>query len=550
MRSPQEVGSGRRQDLSRSYPQVPHEAKVYSVAEVQTLFSVSRNTVSNWVGSGLKPSDESAPQLFRGAELKRFHADRAARGHRNLRLGEFKCLACRNAVFPELVTLAVQLREGKPAFASATCCDCGARMHKLLGETECDKVQECLDTSTPLALIDERKVEALARIGKDTGSREAEWFTTNDRLIHDWQAYAGRYNPKTVQAHLVSIRDFEMFLKGAHFSKVKPKHAGQYRDHLVRLLARAKEDGGLSNSTVRHRVSHLKAFFEWVRGQEGYRRLSASIPSYFALPRSASAPQAKEKRKEYPTLDEAWRMVELMPKKTLIQRRDRAMVSFAFMSGFRAAALTALRFKHVDFDGMSVVQDARDVPAKNGKTYRAKWFPRTEAFQNIFLSWAQELNDFGFQQQDALFPNGRNLVARAPSAIPVEPLGSSKPLQDAFAKASERLGKVYTPHSARHTLKALGAQMCRSHEQRKAWSMNLGHSDEQITEKHYGKMSQSRSSELIESLSSDLVFTEEENEMIIDFYQHRFQRGTPEYVIAKRLAEKRDRARGDCDLLE
>ena len=139
---------------------------------------------------------------------------------------------------------------------------------------------------------------------------------------------------------------------------------------------------------------------------------------------------------------------------------------------------------------------------------------------------------------------------QAPGAPAVRPLRSSKPLQDAFSKTSERIGKIYTPHSARHTLKALGAQMCRTHEQRKAWSMNLGHSDERITERHYAKMSQSRSSELIEALSSDLVFTEEENEMIIDFYQHRFTRGTPEYLAAKRLAEKRDEARGDCDVVE
>lgn len=537
--------------MSRSYRKIrPQHAKVYSVDEVQALFGVHRNTVSNWVGSGLKPSDGSLPQLFRGAELKRFHAERAERTRRNLRLGEFKCVACGNAVFPDLSTISLQRKEGRASLAHATCCDCGATMLKLLGATECDKVEECLNTNTPLALIDESKVNSSAGIGKETGSRGVKWFTTNDRVVHEWQAFAGKYDTKTVQAHLVSIRDFEAFLEGVQFSKVKPKHAGQYRDHLVRLLAQPKEKGGLSNSTVRHRASHLKAFFEWLRGQEGYRRLSASIPDYFALPRSASAPQSKERPKEYPTLDVAWRMVELMPYKSAIQRRDRAMVAFAFISGFRAAALSALRIKHVDFDTLSVVQDARDVPAKNGKTYHAKWFPRTEAFQDVFLSWAKELKDLGFQSQDALFPDGKKLVALAPGVNAVEPLTSSKPLQDAFAKASERIGKAYTPHSARHTLKALGAQMCRSYEQRKAWSMNLGHSDEQITEKHYAKMSQSRSNELMEDLCSDLVFTEEENELIIDYYQHRFLRGTPEYSAAKSLAEKRDKARGDCDVLE
>ncbi|UWR32322.1 tyrosine-type recombinase/integrase [Sulfitobacter sp. W027] len=537
--------------MSRSYRNIrPSDTKVYSVAEVQTLFRVSRNTVSNWVGAGLVPSDKALPQLFRGAELKRFHTERTERTRHHLRPGEFKCIACGSAVFPELGTLSLQCRDNQVTLARATCCDCGAALHKLLGAMECDKVQECLDTNMPLARIDEGKATPPAGIGKDKGVRGVEWFTTNDRIVYEWQAFAGKYSPKTVQAHLVSIRDFETFLNGVHFNKIKPKHAGKYRDYLVCLLTRSKEQGGLSSSTVRHRASHLKAFFEWLRGQEGYRRLSSSIPDYFALPRSASTAQSKERLKVYPTLDEAWRMIELMPEKSVIQRRDRAMVALAFISGFRAAALSALRIKHIDFDSCSVVQDARDVPAKNGKTYRAKWFPRTEAFQEVFLSWVKELQDFGFEPQDALFPDGKKLAAQTPRATPVEPLASSKPLQDAFAKASGRSGKIYTPHSARHTLKALGAQMCRSHEQRKAWSMNLGHSDEQITEKHYAKMSQSRSAELMETLCSDLVFTEEENEMIIDYYQHRFLRGTPEYYAAKSLAEKRDKAQGDSDVLD
>ncbi|GGE15275.1 hypothetical protein GCM10011360_00120 [Primorskyibacter flagellatus] len=135
--------------MSRSYRNVrTHDTMVYSVDDVQALFGVHRNTVSNWVVSGLKPSDDSLPQRFRGAELKRFHADRAERARRNLRLGEFKCIACGNAVFPELGTLSLTRKEGHVSLASATCCDCGASLFKLLGATECDYLQECLDTNT------------------------------------------------------------------------------------------------------------------------------------------------------------------------------------------------------------------------------------------------------------------------------------------------------------------------------------------------------------------------------------------------------------------
>ena len=117
--------------MSRSYRNIrAHDAMVYSVDDVQSLYGVHRNTVSNWVVSGLKPSDNSLPQRFRGAELKRFHAQRAERSRRNLRPGEFKCVACDSAVFPELSTLTFKHQEGKSTFACATCCDCGAALLK------------------------------------------------------------------------------------------------------------------------------------------------------------------------------------------------------------------------------------------------------------------------------------------------------------------------------------------------------------------------------------------------------------------------------------
>ncbi|TLP55365.1 site-specific integrase [Parasedimentitalea maritima] len=372
----------------------------------------------------------------------------------------------------------------------------------------------------------------------------------NDRIVHDWQAYARRYNSKTVQAHLISIRDFERFLEGRSFEKVTPKDAGAYRDHLVKLRTLPKEKGGLSNSTVRHRASHLAAFFTWLRGQSGYRRLSTSIPDYFALPRSASArPLAVEKR-AFPSMEEAWRMVELMPSQKVAQRRDRAMVSFAFVCGFRAGALTSLRFKHLDLEQQTVVQDASEMRAKNDKSYRATWFPRTYEFRDVFLGWVQELTHLGFQQQDAVFPEIKDLGPRFPGASAVTPLATSRALQAAFARASEPLGAHYSPHSARHALKALGARICRTHEERKAWSMNLGHSDEQITERHYGKMSPARSGKIIEALNSTVAFTEDEREMILDFHEGRFVRGTDEYRIARKLAEKREQARGDDDVIE
>lgn len=135
----------------------------------------------------------------------------------------------------------------------------------------------------------EDKGQTPAILGKDNGG-------SGGGMAHNKQSHhlllalnAERYDPKTERVHLVSIRDFERFLAGSSYEKLTPKDVGAYRDHWVKLRALSKKTGGLSNSTVRHRASHLAAFFKWLIGQSGYRRPSASIPDYFALPRCASA---------------------------------------------------------------------------------------------------------------------------------------------------------------------------------------------------------------------------------------------------------------------
>jgi len=42
-----------------------------------------------------------------------------------------------------------------------------------------------------------------------------------------------------------------------------------------------------------------------------------------------------------------------------------------------------------------------------------------------------------------------------------------------------------------------------THEERRAWSENMGHENEQITDKHYAKMSDDRRFEVFEAMIDD-----------------------------------------------
>ena len=87
--------------MSRSYKGIRlKKHRVYSAEDLMVTYSVCRNTVSNWVQSGLEPSVERRPKLFRGKTVEEFHRIRRERSKTQLRPGEFKCMSCEIAVFP------------------------------------------------------------------------------------------------------------------------------------------------------------------------------------------------------------------------------------------------------------------------------------------------------------------------------------------------------------------------------------------------------------------------------------------------------------------
>jgi hypothetical protein len=71
-------------------------------------------------------------------------------------------------------------------------------------------------------------------------------------------------------------------------------------------------------------------------------------------------------------------------------------------------------------------------------------------------------------------------------------------LRDGFAAA----GLPYVnPHAFRKTLARLGETLCRSPEEWKAWSQNLGHESEMTTFVGYGEVPGHRQAEIIRALA-------------------------------------------------
>jgi site-specific recombinase XerC len=105
-----------------------------------------------------------------------------------------------------------------------------------------------------------------------------------------------------------------------------------------------------------------------------------------------------------PSLDEIRKALAAMPTGTVLERRDRAVIAFALLSGARDSAIASFSVKHINLAARTVSQDAREVRTKNAKTFTSTFFPVGRDFEAIVAEWIDEVGKEGFGSDDPLFP--------------------------------------------------------------------------------------------------------------------------------------------------
>jgi integrase/recombinase XerD len=89
-----------------------------------------------------------------------------------------------------------------------------------------------------------------------------------------------------------------------------------------------------------------------------------------------------------------------------------------------------------------------------------------------------------------------------------------------FREAFEAAGlPSFNPHSFRHALALLGERTCKTPEDFKAWSQNLGHEQVLTTLTSYGEVSPHRQAEIIKALARPPDPTEELQPLVQKFVE-------------------------------
>lgn len=192
-----------------------------------------------------------------------------------------------------------------------------------------------------------------------------------------------------------------------------------------------------------------------------------------------------------------------MPEQTVLQRRDRALITFLFLTGSREGAAITVRLGHVDLVNKCVQFDGREVSTKFGKSFTTGFYPMGETLEVGLQDWARELRqEHLFSDADPLFPKTRVDVgpSRRFEAIGISrepwksPSGAAKIFKQAFVDAGL---PPFSPHRVRDTVAELARAFCHTPEDYKAWSQNMGHEDVLTTFRAYGAVSPGRQVDLM-----------------------------------------------------
>lgn len=330
----------------------------------------------------------------------------------------------------------------------------------------------------------------------------------NERIKRRYSEYlreAKRCDPATVDKAMDAILRFERSTGVKNFRLFHIEQAVAFKRGL-QSDKNVRTGKPLSKATIDSTLRAVKAFFHWLAGQPGYKlRISYADAEYFNLSAKDARIAHTQRDVPFPTLEQCRHAFAKMPEATVIDRRNKAILAFLMLTGARDGAIASMPLRAIDLVEGCVHQDARFVKTKAAKTFTTIFFPVDPDYLFCFESWVRYLREEAvFGHDDPLFPRplmGLRDGSFAVTGLSREFYANAGALRAAIGEAFLNAGlPAFGPHSFRKTLVKLGSDLCRTPEQFKAWSQNLGHESVVTTISAYCPVSGERQKELIRSL--------------------------------------------------
>ena len=322
----------------------------------------------------------------------------------------------------------------------------------------------------------------------------------NARLKHKYVEELQRadgLDDKTIRKKESSISMFEEFIEYQDFS-IYNKTIGE--NYKIELKKRTNRKGtSLSLKTVGFHLDALKNFLSWVRTQKRYRtKIIERDIDYLSLSKKErNQMRSRKSIAILPEIDDVKKQIDLIPKVTEIDRRDRAIFAFLMCTGIRATALISLPIKAFNPDSFFINQDPElGVKTKNSEHIISRFFNRDDSFKNEFLEWYWFLrNEKKYEQHLPLFPkNDQNKEGNSAlfsnNKVSTEYWQSQSSLTRTMENRNDsKIVNYFRPHLYRHSAILYATDKCVTPADFKAVSQNFGHKDVMTTLMIYANLS-------------------------------------------------------------
>lgn len=340
----------------------------------------------------------------------------------------------------------------------------------------------------------------------------AKFNAENERIKRkylEWEKEANGKSDSTITNIRDSLYIYEEFTQFKSFKKFSKNDAIAFKKYMFQKKSKRSQEP-VSKTYLLHALKNLNNFFKWLHMLPGYKRsIDLRHIAYFSLSEKDIQIARAPKTKRFPTLEQIERVVRNMPFETDIQKRNRALVAFLILTGGRVTAVASLKLKHVFVDDMRIEQHPQEVKTKYSKKIVTFLLPVGDFLTNVFVEWVHFLkNEKHFDYNAPLFPNTKLSFNEndqfSRNELDFVVWQSTTSIREIVKQAFEAAGlDYYSPHSFRNTVVQLGYQLCKTPEDMKAWSLNLGHSGILTTLTNYGAIDECRQGEIIKRLGKN-----------------------------------------------
>jgi integrase/recombinase XerD len=340
------------------------------------------------------------------------------------------------------------------------------------------------------------------------------------------------FSKSSVRSHAEAIHQWEVFTKNEDFSTYNKSKAVAFTEWIGTRPAKTKS-GTISLVTQYNYLRRIKKFFVWLADQPRYKsKVMKNDVDYLRLSKADAQIARSGTTKKMPTLDDVKKIIEGISGKSEIDMRDRALISFALITGGRISAIVSLKMKSFDKELKQIDQNPGDgVKTKNSKRILTTFFPiGWDEPEKYFMEWYDYLISKDFQSDDPIFPVTEGSFVDGENSYSKQTVGQNAwvgtgAARKIFEKRCKSVGLPYFhPHSLRHLVVNILSKKRLTEEEKRAISMNLGHENVGTTfgSYGYGSMNSESAVKIVQKLkdiregTSDALMLSDEEKAVLE----------------------------------